>query len=87
MVKGSNDREMCKPLALFLSQFCEHIKASSKSGVRRLRCSLSTLPLLLKADSENATYLPLCGKNKRICIDLHTLNYYHVKCKNIYGIE
>ena len=40
------------PLYLFLIQSCEHIKASKISGVRRLRWSLRTLPLVLNADSE-----------------------------------
>lgn len=39
-------------LYLFLRQSCEHISASNSSEVRRLRCSLSTLPLVLKADSD-----------------------------------
>jgi hypothetical protein len=40
------------PLYWFLSQSCEHIKASNIPGVRRLRCSLRTLPLVMNADSE-----------------------------------
>jgi len=42
------------PLYLFLIQSCEHIKASSKSDVSWLRCSLRTLPLVENVDSRVA---------------------------------
>ena len=39
-------------LYLFRNQSCEHIRASIIFEVSLLRCSLSTLPLVLNADSD-----------------------------------
>jgi hypothetical protein len=39
-------------LYLFCNQSCEHIRASTIFVISLLRCSLSTLPLVLNADSD-----------------------------------